>query len=452
MTEPITDQTRAGLAQLFVSRPILGIVLNLLVVIAGLAALMGVDVREMPDVDQLVISVSTDYDGAVSSIVDQEVTQPLEDALRGLDGLDNMSSSSSAGSSRITIDLIDGTDIDIAANEAREIVSQTAGQLPDDVDDPVVSKNDTNSDPIIRMALLGNATIAEMTEFAEGPLYARLSEVEGVAEVTVRGAQNYEFRIDVAMPSLLARGLTLEDVSEALESLRDDTPLGELESGAQSISLRPENPEVSVETIEQVPVNGTTHISDIATVQFVPEDRDTAARVNGETSVGIEITRQSVGNTLAISRAADTALADLRPNLPDDMELVLTSDDGTYIEASISEVVRSIFLSTLIVVLVVFLFLQSIRATMIPAITIPVALVGTLAAIWLAGFSINTISLLALVLATGMVVDDAIVVTENVVRKRKEGMGPLSAAVTGTNEVFFAVISTTATLAAVFVP
>ncbi len=374
-------QGQRGIARLFVARPILGIVLNLLIVIAGVAALTAVDVREMPDVDQPVLSVRTDYDGAAPAIVDQEVTQVLEDALRSLDGLSDISATSSAGLSRITIDLSDGTDIDVAANEAREIMSETVRSLPEEIDDPMVTKSDSNSDPIIRLALSGDASIADMTEFAEGTLYDRLSKIDGVAEVTVRGAENYEFRIVAIMPSLLARGLTFEDLADALETLRDDTPLGDVENSAQSMTVRPASPEVTSETIEQLPVDATTRIGDIALVQYVPEDADSASRVNRETSVGVEITRQSVGNTLAISRAVSTALDDLRPALPDGIELIVTSDDGIYIEASITEVARSIGIATLVVVFVIFLFLRSARATMIPAVTIPIALIGTVAAI-----------------------------------------------------------------------
>lgn len=451
-TDTVHDRVQRGLARLFVARPILAIVLNLLVVIAGFAALSAVDVREMPDVDQPVISVRTTYEGAAPAIVDQEVTQVLEDALHSLDGIASISAVSSTGSSRVTIDLADGTDIDVAANEAREIVSETVRSLPEDIDDPIVTKNDSDADPIIRLALLGDASIAEMTEFAEGVLYDRLSEIDGVAEVTVRGAQSNEFRIVATMPSLLARGLTFENLADMLESLRDDTPLGDVENTAQSITVRPASPVITTETIGQLPLDATTRIGDVALVQFVPEDADSAARVNGEISVAIEITRQSVGNTLTISREVNAALDEIRPAIPEGVDLIVTSDDGIYIAASITEVARSIGLATLIVVLVIFLFLRSPRGTLIPAVTIPIALIGTVAAIWLSGFSINTISLLALVLATGMVVDDAIVVTENIVRKRREGMGPLSAAVAGANEVFFAVVSTTATLAAVFVP
>ncbi|HAC51315.1 multidrug resistance protein [Sulfitobacter sp. HI0082] len=443
---------KAGFADVFVARPIFGIVLNLLIIIAGLAAFSSVDIREMPDVDRPVLSVRTDYDGAVPSTVDTEVTQVLEDALSALDGMSYIESTSSMGSSRITIDLSDGTDVNVAANEAREIVSGALRSLPDDIEDPSVSKSDSNADAIIRLALLGDASLDTLTQLAEGAVYERLSLIDGIAEVTLRGDRAKEFRVAVNMPSLLSRGLTIFDVSTALAQLRDDTALGSLSSETQTLSLRVGSKDVTVETINQLPINDTTQVADIAFVQLIPEDASVYTRVNGETAIGLDITRQSVGNTLEISRDVGTAVEELQAQLPEGVQLLVTSNDGIFIEGSINEVVKSILLATGIVVVVIFLFLRSPRATLIPAVTIPVALIGTLAAIWLTGFSVNTISLLALVLATGMVVDDAIVVVENIVRKRKSGMGAFAAAASGTNEVFFAVISTTATLAAVFIP
>ncbi|MCZ4367713.1 efflux RND transporter permease subunit [Sulfitobacter dubius] len=443
---------KAGLADIFVARPIFGIVLNLLIIIAGLAAFSSVDIREMPDVDRPVLSVRTDYEGAVPSTVDTEVTQVLEDALSALDGMSYIESTSSMGSSRITIDLSDGTDVNVAANEAREIVSGALRSLPDDIEDPSVSKSDSNADAIIRLALLGDASLDTLTQLAEGAVYERLSLIDGIAEVTLRGDRANEFRVAVNMPSLLSRGLTIFDASTALAQLRDDTALGSLSSETQTLSLRVGSKDVTVETINQLPINDTTQVADIAFVQLIPEDASVYTRVNGETAIGLDITRQSVGNTLEISRDVGTAVEELQAQLPEGVQLLVTSNDGIFIEGSINEVIKSILLATGIVVVVIFLFLRSPRATLIPAVTIPVALIGTLAAIWLTGFSVNTISLLALVLATGMVVDDAIVVVENIVRKRKSGMGAFAAAASGTNEVFFAVISTTATLAAVFIP
>ncbi|WP_372841065.1 efflux RND transporter permease subunit [Phaeovulum sp.] len=453
MNKPTLQRAASGLADLFVARPIFGVVVNLLILIAGLAALTSVDVREMPDVDQPVLSIRTQYEGATPATVDQEITQVLEDALSALEGLSYIESSSSTGSSNITIDLSDDTDIDVAANEAREIISATLRQLPSDLDDdPSVSKSDTNASAIVRLAVLGDLTLDELTAFAEGPIYNRLSLIDGIAEVTIRGERSNEFRVTLDDRLLLSRGLNVFDVIEALTDLRDDTPLGSLETDAQTIALRVGNADVTVESIGEILIDSNTRVEDVALVQLLPEDTDVTTRVNGQTAIGLDITRQSDGNTLEISLAVQEAVEELRGQLPEGVELVITSDDGAFIEGALNEVVKSIGMATGIVILVIFAFLRSPRATLIPAVTIPIALVGTVAAIWLTGFSINTISLLALVLATGMVVDDAIVVVENIVRKRKEGMGAFAAAAAGTNEVFFAVISTTATLAAVFIP
>ena len=441
-----------GMARLFVARPILAFVLSLLIVIAGFAALMGVEVREMPDVDRPSLSVRTHYDGASADVVDQQVTSILEDALGQLDGLKAISSTSSFGSSRITLDLNSDVDVNIAANETREIVSQALRQLPDDVDDPVLRKSDADADPIIRLSLTGERSLAELTLLAEGRISDRLSLIEGIAEVDITGEQANEFRVVINTPALLSRGLTLDDIGTTLRQLRNDFALGAVETTNNNTTLRSINPVVTSELISSLRINETTRIGDVAFVQLTGEDRNVFARVNGRTSIGLNIIRQSVGNTLTISQDVRAAVAELQQQLPDDVNLVITSDDGVFIEGSINEVTKSILMAIGIVVVVIFLFIRSWRATLIPALSIPIALIGTIASIWLVGFSINTISLLALVLATGMVVDDAIVVVENIVRRRHEGEGARVAAVTGTNEVFFAVISTTATLAAVFVP
>lgn len=300
--------------------------------------------------------------------------------------------------------------------------------------------------------MLGDASFDELTQIAEGIISERLSTIDGIAEVTVQGSRANEFQVRLDMASLLSRGLTVFNVSTALATLRDDTALGSLEGTSQTLALSVGNQEVTVETINGIQIDNTTQVADVALVQLLPEETSVFTRVNGQPAISVDIMRQSVGNTLQISQDVNVAVTELRQELTDGVELIIASDDGVFIEASIQEVVTSILLATAIVIAVIFLFLRSPRATLIPAITIPVALIGTLAAIWMTGFSVNTISLLALVLATGMVVDDAIVVVENIVRKRAEGMGAFAAAAAGTNEVFFAVISTTATLAAVFIP
>ncbi len=443
---------RAGLADLFVSRPILAIVLNLLIAIAGLAAFSAVEVREMPDVDQPIVSVRVTWEGAAPETMDTEVTEVIEDALAQLDGLKSVSSTSSYGSSRLTIELTDSTDIDVAANEVREIISRTERNLPEGIDDPTITKNDSDADPIIRLALMGAAPMVELTDLAEGLVSDRLSAIDGVAEVQIMGEQQDEFRIEVNLNGLVGRGLEIADVEAALRTLRIDTALGDLESGSQTVLLRNSDPTVTADIISELRIDPYTRVGDVAFVQLTAKERDIVARVAGQSTVGLAIVRQSLGNTLTISQQVRAEVERMQADFPEDVQLVIVSDDGIFIEHSIAEVTTSIGLAVLIVIGVIFLFLRSWRATLIPTVTIPVSLIGAIAAAWMAGFSINTITLLALVLATGMVVDDAIVVIENIVRRRHQGLGPHVAAATGTNEVFFAVISTTATLAAVFIP
>ena len=452
MTAPDDGTPSVGFARLFVSRPVLTIVINLLIVVAGIAALLTVEVREMPDVDTPVVSLRTEYKGADARTIDQQVTDPLEDALAQLDGLSGLSATSSYGQSNITIDLTPGVDIDTAANEVREIVAQALRNLPDGIEEPRVRKTNSDAQPIMRLALSGDAPVVELSALAEGRISDRLSTIDGIAEVTIWGDQAREFRVSVDFPALLGRGLSLDDLAGVLVGLRNDLPLGSISADRSETVLRTFDPTVTAERIGNLLINPTTRISDVAFVQLTAEERATISRVDGEQAVSLQIVRQSLGNTLTISRDVRAAVAELERDLPAGVHLNITSDDGVFIESSIIEVTTAIGMAILIVVAVIFAFLRSWRATLIPTLAIPVAMIGTIAAIWLTGFSINTISLLAFVLATGMVVDDSIVVVENIVRRRGEGLGPRVAAIEGANQVFFAVISTTATLAAVFIP
>ncbi|GAB5376766.1 MAG: efflux RND transporter permease subunit [Acuticoccus sp.] len=450
MSRPLEEAP--GGSGLFVGRPILSLVLNLIIVIAGLAALVGVEIRELPDVDRPVISVRAQYDGASPSTVDNAVTSVLEDALSALEGLDTISAVSYYGSSRLTLDMQPGVDINIAANEARELVASASRDLPDDLDEPIVSKNDANADPIIRLSVSGSASLEDLTMWADGVITDRLASIPGVASVEIYGEWQRAMRVTFSPLQMASRGITLNDLSNALETANLDVPLGALETATQSVIVRSVASALTADDVEAIRLNRNTVVGDVAFVQLTAAEPTSLTRVNGQPAVGLAIIRQSVGNTLSISEAVTAAVTALEKELPANVELRVTSDDGRFITRSIEGVAWSIVLAIAIVVFVIFLFLRSFRAVSIPAVTVPIALVGTIAAIWIAGFSINTITLLALVLATGMVVDDAIVVLENVVRRRREGLPAFAAAALGTREVFFAVISTTATLAAVFVP
>lgn len=450
MSRPLEEAP--GGSATFVARPILSLVLNLIIVIAGLAALVGVEIRELPDVDQPVISVRASYPGASPTTVDNAVTSVLEDALSALEGIKDISATSSYGSARLTLDMRPGVDINIAANEARELVAGAARDLPDDLEDPIVSKNDANADPIIRLSVSGSASLEELTTWADGVITDRLAAIPGVASVEIYGEWQKAMRVTFSPLLMASRGVSLKDLATALGSANLDIPLGALETATQSVIVRSVASALTARDVENIRIDKNTVVGDIAFVQLTAEEPTSLTRVNGQPAVGLSIIRQSVGNTLAISEGVTAAVAELARELPANVELRVTSDDGRFITRSIEGVAWSIVMAIAIVVFVIFLFLRSFRAVSIPAVTVPIALVGTIAAIWLAGFSINTITLLALVLATGMVVDDAIVVLENVVRRRREGLPAYAAAALGTREVFFAVISTTATLAAVFVP
>lgn len=443
---------KLGLAATFVGRPVLALVVNLLVIIAGLTALNGVEVRELPNVSRPVISARATFPGASANTIDAEVTSVLEDALARLEGLENISASSSYGSARLTLELSSTTDITDAANDARDLVSRARRNLPDDLEEPTVQKSDADADPIVRLALSGTLPLTDLASLAEGIVSDRLLSIEGVAEVQTVGDYDRIMRVTFSPVALASRGISLADMRSALASANLDIPLGALETNTQALIVRSIASTTTEEAISAIRLNRETVVGDVAFVQFTSDDPTVITRINGQPAVGLNVIRQSHANTLAISNAARFAVAELREDLPDGADLMIVSDDGVFVERSIAGVVTSIGLAVVIVVAVIFLFLRSFRAVIVPAVAVPIALVGTLSAIWAAGFSVNTITLLALVLATGMVVDDAIVVLENIVRRRREGFGAFAAAAIGTREVFFAVISTTATLAAVFIP
>jgi len=443
---------RLGFAATFVGRPILALVLNLLVIIGGVTALNGMEVRELPNVSRPVISVRATYPGAAASTIDAEVTSVLEDALARLEGLENISATSTYGSASLTLELSSSTDVTDAANDARDLVSRAQRNLPDDVEDPTVQKSDSDADPIVRLALSGTLPLTELASLAEGMVSDRLLAIDGVSEVQVAGDYDRIMRVTFFPVALASRGISLADMRTALASANLDIPLGALETETQELIVRSVASTTTEEAISAIRLNRETVIGDVAFVQFTSDDPSVITRINGHPAVGLNVIRQSHANTLSISNATRTAVAELHEELPVGADLLIVADDGVFVERSISGVVTSIALAVVIVVAVIFLFLQSLRAVVVPAVAVPIALIGTLAAIWAAGFSVNTITLLALVLATGMVVDDAIVVLENIVRRRRDGLGAFAAAAVGTREVFFAVISTTATLAAVFIP
>ncbi|MCK8778638.1 efflux RND transporter permease subunit [Rhizobium sp. NTR19] len=453
--EEQVDVARTGqsFTALFIRRPVLAAVLNTLLVVAGLAALAGIEVRELPDVDQPVITVRTNYDGASPQTMDQEVTQVIEGAVARVSGLKALSSQSQFGSSRVTMEFSDTVDLSEAANDVRDAVGRVRNRLPDEVDEPRIVKADANSEAIMRLAVTSSTlSMDDLTQLVNNEIIDRLAAVEGVADVELYGDQEKIFRVDVNQEALAGRGMTVADVSRALASAALDVPAGSLQSRTQDIVVRATANLTKPQDFENVLVAPNVRLRDVATVELGPDDGNTVLRSNAVQGVGLGIIRQAQSNTLDISEGVKKAVADMANILPEGTRLIVTSDDAIFIQGALHEVEIALALSASVVLLVIWLFLRDWRATLIPALTMPVALIGTLVAIYLIGFSINILTLLAIVLATGLVVDDGIVVLENIVRRRSEGMGPRAAAVLGTQEVFFAVLATTATLAAVFIP
>lgn len=445
-------ETGGGTA-LMVRRPVLATVISLLIVVAGLAGLYGAEIRELPDVDRPVITVTTGFSGASPETVDRELTAVVEGAVARVAGVASMSSTSTLGRSRVTVEFSDSTDLNVAASDTRDALGRVTNNMPDGADDPRIVKADANSDPVMRLAVTSDRyNVQDMTILVEDLVVDRLAAVPGVADVNVYGDREKIFRVDVDQSRLAAFGLTLADLRSALSNVALDVPAGSLTAQTSDIVVRATADVTTPEGFENLYINDRVRFRDVANVTLGADPGDSVLRANGRTGIGMGIIRQSASNTLEISQGVRAATEAIQAILPEGVDIRVTSDDATFISGAIDEVRSTLILAVLIVIAIIFLFLRDWRATIIPAVTLPVSLIGAFAAIWLAGFSVNILTLLALVLATGMVVDDAIVVLENIVRKRNEGMGVRAAAVIGTREVFFAVITTTATLAAVFIP
>jgi HAE1 family hydrophobic/amphiphilic exporter-1 len=447
------DNAEKGITALFVRRPVLAFVINTLIVVAGLAAFYGVEVRELPDVDRPVITVSTSYSDAAAEIVDREVTAVVEGAVARVTGVKSISSSSSYGNSRVTVEFNDGVDLNVAASDMRDAVGRVTNSLPDDADAPRIVKADANADAVMRLAVTSDTMpVEDMTILVEDQIVDTLAAVDGVADVQTYGDRAKIFRVDIDQAKVASLGLTLADISNALASVSFDAPAGSLTVGNQDLIVRASAAVTTPEAFESIIINGRTKLGDVATVTLGGDPGSTSLRSDGKTGIGIGIVRQAQSSTLDISKGVRAAAEKIQTTLPAGMTIRVTSDDATFVQGAIHEVEIALILSVTIVLIVIYAFLQDWRATLIPGFAMPVAMIGTIAGIYLAGFSVNILTLLALVLATGLVVDDAIVVLENIVRRRNEGMGPRAAAVLGTQEVFFAVVATTATLAAVFIP
>ncbi|HEY7886094.1 MAG TPA: efflux RND transporter permease subunit, partial [Cellvibrionaceae bacterium] len=453
MSEPNQPLAETGdLPSLSIRRPILVLVINLLIALAGVAAILAVEVRELPDVDFPYVSVSGNYPGASPETMDAEVTSIVEGAVARVSGLRRITSDSEEGNFRMGLEFNPGVDLNDAASEVREAVSRVRRDLPEDVERLTITKADPDAQSIINIAAISNTlSETELTRRIERDIVPELISVNGVADVQVFGGRERILRVVVDPVRLASVGLDVANVADVLRSAPFDVPSGSFRSNDQELLVRADATAITEQAIADMILAGDTRIGDVARVFYTPRDADSLVRYNGQPVVGMGVVRQAQSNTLEISEGIHRALGPLNQRYTD-MQLIVTEDNATFIKGSVSEVITSLLLTVTIVVATIWLFIGSFRITLVPSIAIPIALVGTVAAIWALGFSINILTLLALVLATGLVVDDAIVVLENIQRRRSQGLGPRAAAVLGTRQVFFAVVATTAVLISVFVP
>ena len=443
---------KGGLPELGVRRPWLILVLNLLIAIGGLAALLAIEVRELPDVDRPVVSVRAFLPGASPETMDSEVTRLLEGAAARVSGVLTINSSSEENSTRIWIEFQSDIETDQAAADVREAISRIERDLPDAVEQLSVFKADERAEEILRIAVRSDVYAEEaLNRVIEQDIVPQFISLPGVADIPLFGSRQRVLRIILDPLRLTSYGLTVADVTAVLRAAPLDVPAGSFRAGDQQLLVRADAAVTKEEDISSLIIRDDIRIGQIAKVAFSPEDSTGFVRLNGERVVGISVVRQAGSNTIRIADGVRAAVADINARM-DGVELDIISDNAIFIRGSVREVVTTLLISILVVIGTIRLFTGSMRLTLIPAIAIPISLLGTLAASWILGFSINILTLLALVLAAGLIVDDAIVVLESVQRRRSEGAGSSAAAVSGTRRVFFAVIATTAVLVAVFVP
>ncbi|MEQ8287703.1 efflux RND transporter permease subunit [Thalassospira sp.] len=452
MTDNPGNQDHNDLASLSIRRPVLVCVVALLIILAGLAAMLGVEIRELPNVDRPTVTITANYNGASPETVDAEVTSVLESAASRVSGVKDINSQSEEGNARVRIEFYPDIEINDAASDIREAVSRASRSLPDGVEDVRVIKADADASAIMRMAVVSNRlTEEELANIVEDQISPALLAVPGVAEITVNGDREKVLHVRIDPLRIASYGLSVQDIADVLETAQFDIPAGSFESTDQKLFVRADASVWEVDKLNQMLVRGAIRLGDVADIYYGPDDASSYVRLDGRAVIGLGVVRQAQSNTIAISNGVRDAVERLNSQY-DDINVFVNSDDAVFIEGALWEVIFSLALAIIIVIAVLYLFLRSFTATLIPTVTIPIALIGTVAAIWAMGFSINILTLLALVLATGMIVDDAIVVLENIQRRRHQGLGSMAAAVLGTRQVFFAVIATTLTLISVFVP
>jgi len=446
------------LAEMSVRRPVLATVMSLLLFILGLAAAFGLSLREFPDIDRPVVNIETRYRGASSDVIESRITQIIENEISGIEGVERLNSSSRDERSQINVEFSLERDLDAAANDVRERLSRVAQRLPDEADPPQITKVDSGTDPIMWINVSSTQrSITELTDYMERYLVDQFATLEGVANVRVNGGRRYAMRVWLSREGLAARQLTVADVENSLLRENIELPAGRLESTEREFTLRTDTSLRTQEDFRNLVVGRgadgyLVRLSEVAEVHLASEDDRSISRSNGVIGTSMAIIPQSKANVLATSGAVEKRLAEVQRTLPKDLTAEINIDNGIFIAASLKNVVFALSETLILVLIVIFLFLGSLRATLIPAVTIPVSIVAAAIVMLTLGYSINTLTLLAAVLAIGLVVDDAIVVLENIVRRIEAGEPAPLAAINGSREIGFAVIATTLVLMAVFVP
>jgi len=445
------------LSDVSIERPVLATVMSLTILLFGALSFTFLPVREYPDIDDPVVSVSTSYRGANPQVVETEITDVLEEQLSTIEGVKLLTSSSQEEQSNITIEFNLNRDVDKAANDVRDRVSRVRSQLPPNIDEPIVAKQDVNAQPIIWLALSGaNHTTLELSDIAYNVFSERLQRIPGVGAVEIGGNRKYAMRVWLDPKRMASYDLTVADIEQSLRNQNVEIPSGRIEGRDREFSVHTQGdlakPEEFASIIVASQGGRIVHLSDVADVKVGAEDDRNIARYNLQPAVGLGIVKQQKASTVDVAHAIRKALPALRELLPAGMKLEVAYDSSTFIDDSIKEVVISLLVAVLLVFIVIFVFLGSLRATLIPAVAIPVSIIGTFTVTYALGFSLNILTLLALVLAIGLVVDDAIVMLENVHRHMEMGKSRVQAALDGSKEIGFAILATTIALVAVFVP
>jgi multidrug efflux pump len=443
--------------EFFIRRPVFATVMSLIVILIGLVSYLQLTVREYPNIDEPIVSVRTDYPGASAEIIETQVTQVLEGSVAGIEGIETMSSSSKPEESRITVRFRLGTDPDVAASDVRDRVARVSNRLPDEIETPRIAKVEADAQSIIYIAFTSDRhSPIEISDYADRYVRDRLQNLPGVAEVRIFGERRYAMRIWLDRARLAAYRLTAEDVETALRSQNVEVPSGRIESLDREFTVLSRTGLVTPRQFERVVIKDAdgfpVRIGDVARVEVGPQDERRVTRFNGDNAVILGIVKQATANPLDVSNAMREALPELAGGLPQGMNARIAYDKSIFIDRSIEAVYTTIGEAVALVVVVIFFFLRTVRATIIPLVTIPVSLIGSFALMSVLGFSINTLTLLAMVLAIGLVVDDAIVVLENIHRHVESGMKPIRAAMVGIGEISGAVVAMTLTLAAVYAP